>query len=410
MRDAKLSHNSHSIWIGVLSSGIPFMGAPFMTCMCKTYPQINRRYIVLLGWAICVAGLVGASFCASLLSLTLTQGLLYGVGIFILDAPVLLILNTWFVKRRGFAYGILFSITDLLGFGFSILATALLRRHGLRWTLLTFAGIILLIPGPAILFLKPRPPEDKDVFCPETPLAIIKRCLYHARRYCRQHIFYLFTLSNILQALAFYLPFIYLPSYTTDLGHTPTQGAIVLGTANFAQIFGELGFGQLSDSVNVNILIIISSLVASISVLALWGLAQSLVQLVFFALVFGGFASGFISLWAGMGRTFGEESAQMVYSTLSFCRGVSSIVSGPISSSLLRGLPEHGSGHNHRHHAYGNRKYAWVVLFVGICMACSALLGGLGLLAGKQKNQDGNDTELTEKGNETPSAQSGLVV
>jgi len=193
-----------------------------MTCICKTYPHINRRYYILLGWVICVISLVGASFSTSLLPLALTQGLLYGVGAFILDAPVLLILNAWFVKRRGFAYGILFSITDLIGFGFAILAEIMLRRHGLRWTLLMFAGIILLISGPAILFLKPRPLEDKGAFCPQTPLVILKRCLYHARRYTRQYTFYLFTLSNLFQALAFYLPFIYLPSYTTDLGHTPT--------------------------------------------------------------------------------------------------------------------------------------------------------------------------------------------
>lgn len=375
-----------------------------MTCICKTFPHINRRYYVLLGWAICVTSLVGASFCTSLLPLTLTQGLLYGVGMFILDAPVLLILNTWFIKRRGFAYGVLFSVTDLFGFGFAILAEVLLGRYGLRWTLLTFAGIMLLISGLAMLFLKPRPPEDNEVICSQSPLDIIKRCLYNARRYSRQYKFYLFTLSNIFQALAFYLPFIYLPSYTTDLGHTPTQGAIVLGIANMAQIFGELGFGQLSDSVNVNALIVLSSLVASISVLTLWGLAQSLVSLVFFALVFGGFSSGFISLWAGMGSTFGEESAQMIFSILSFCRGVCNIVSGPISSSLLRGLPEYGSGHNHHRHAYGNRKYAWVILFVGICMACSALLGALGLLTGKQKDRDGNSMEPTEKEKEKSSA------
>jgi MFS family permease len=380
-----------------------------MTCICKTYPHINRRYYVLLGWAICVISLVGASFSASLLPLALTQGLLYGAGIFILDAPVLLILNTWFVKRRGFAYGILFSMTDLFGFGFAILAEILLGRYGLRWTLLIFAGIILLISGPAMLFLKPRPLEDKGVLCPQTPLDILKRCLYNARRYSRQYIFYLFTLSNLFQALAFYLPFIYLPSYTTDIGHTPTQGAIVLGVANFAQIFGELAFGQLSDSVNMHALVILSSLVASISVLALWGLAQSLVQLIFFALVFGGFASGFISLWAGMGKAFGEESAQMIYSILSFSRGVANIASGPISSSLLRALPEHRSGHHNRH-AYGNHKYAWVVLFVGICMACSALLGALGFLTSGQKNQDGDERELTEKGKETSSSESGLVV
>jgi MFS family permease len=380
----------------VLSTGVPFMGAPFMTCICKTYPHINRRYYVLLGLAICVASLAGASFSTSLLPLIMTQGLLYGVGIFVLDAPVLLILNTWFVKRRGFAYGIIFSITDLFGFAFAFLAEVLLWRYGIRWTFLTFAGIILVISGVAMLFLKPRPSEGKEDFCPETALAILTRCLQNARRYSRQSIFYLFTLSNLFQAFAYYLPLIYLPSYTTDLGHTPTQGALALAIANFAQIFGELGFGQLSDSVNVHALVLLSSLVASVSVLALWGLAQSIVQLIFFALIFGGFAGGFISLWAGMGSAFGEENSQMIFSILSFCRGMANIASGPISSSLLRSLPEQGSS-GHRHYAYGNGKYAGVVLFVGICMACSALIGALGFLADWKKKQNKGKAELVTK-------------
>jgi MFS family permease len=328
-----------------------------------------------------------------MLPLVITQGLLYGVGVFIMDGPLLLILNTWFLKRRGFAYGILFSLTDLFGFAFALLASSLLRKFGLRWTLVTFAGIMLAISGPAMLILKPRPPERKVAFYQETPLDIIRRCMQNARRYSRQYIFYLFTLSNLFQAFAFYLPFIYLPSYTTDLGHTPTQGAIVLAAANFAQIFGELGFGQLSDRFNVHSLILLSSLVASISVLTLWGLAESLVQLIFFALIFGGSSSGFISLWAGMGSSFGEENAQMIYSILSFSRGIANIASGPISSSLLRSLPKQGSDGRH-HRVYGNGKYVGVVLFVGICMACSALLGALGYLAGLQKKQNKEKAEL----------------
>ena len=406
-RDFKHSNSTQTIWIGVLSTGVPFMGAPFMTCVCKTYPHINRQYYVLLGWAICVVSLVGASFSTSVLPLAMTQGLLYGVGVCVLDAPVLLILNTWFDKRRGFAYGILFSIADLFGFIFAFLAEILLRRCGLRWTLLTFAGIILLISGPAMLFLKPRPSEGDEILYRQSPLAILKRCAKNARRYSRQHIFYLFTISNLFQAIAFYLPFIYLPSYTTDLGFTPTQSSLVLAVANLAQLFGELGFGKLSDKTNVYALIFLSSLVASISVFTLWGLAQSLVQLIFFALVFSGSASGFIALWASMGSAFGEEDAQMIFSILSFCRGLGNIVSGPISSSLLRSLPEDGSSHRF---VYGNRKYKGVILFVGICLACSALLGALGFFADLQTKQSKDKTELAKDEKEPSSAPSGAEV
>lgn len=406
-QDLKRSNSAQFIWIGVLSTGIPFMGSPFMTCVCKTFPHINRRYYVLLGWAICLVSLIGASFSTSVLPLAMTQGLLYGIGACVMDAPVLLILNTWFDKRRGFAYGILFSIADLFGFIFAFLIEILLRRCGLRWTLLTFAGIILFISGPAMLLLKPRPLEGDEILEPQSPRAILRRCANNARRYSQQYIFYLFTLSNLFQSFAFYLPFIYLPSYATDLGFTPTQSSLVLAVANLSQLFGELGFGKLSDKTNVYFLIVISSLVASISVFTLWGLAQSLVQLIFFALVYGCFASGFISLWAGMGSAFGEENAQMIFSILSFCRGMANIVSGPISSSLLRSLPEHGSSHGH---VYGNRKYKGVILFVGICLACSALLGALGLFGNPQERQSKDKTELAKDEKEPSSPPSGAEV
>jgi hypothetical protein len=74
--------------------------------------------------------MVAAAFCNSLLALVCTQGLLYGIGCFILDVPVLLILNTWFIRRRGLAYGITFAAMDVFGFGFSFLAQALLRKYG----------------------------------------------------------------------------------------------------------------------------------------------------------------------------------------------------------------------------------------------------------------------------------------
>ena len=112
-------------WIGVLSPGVPFLGAPFMTYICQKQ-HVRLLYYIILEWLFCVVGLLAAAFCKSLLSLAFTQGLLYGIGVFILDMPVLLILNAWFIRRPGLTYGILFATTDLIGFGFSFLAQVLL--------------------------------------------------------------------------------------------------------------------------------------------------------------------------------------------------------------------------------------------------------------------------------------------
>jgi MFS family permease len=262
-RDFKLSNVKHSIWIGVLSTGVPFLGAPFMTLLCDRYHKIKWRYYVVFGWLLCTASLVGAAFSKTLVGLAWAQGIIYGAGLFIMDVPVpvLLILNTWFVRRRGTAYGLLFGAADAIGFGFTVLADWLLRDFSLRGALLTFACILLVLSGTAILLLKFRPTDISAAVegldeASASPTAV---------RYYRRPIMYVFVLTNLFQSLAYYLPFLYLPSYLTSLGYTPTRGAYLLAAANFAQIFGEIGFGQLSDRFNVYCLILTSNLASAIA-------------------------------------------------------------------------------------------------------------------------------------------------
>lgn len=197
-----------------------------------------------------------------------------------------------------------------------------------------------------------------------------------SKRYYRRAIFYILVVANLLQAFAFYLPFIYLPSFTTDIGHSTGTAAMVLSVANLAQVFGEIGFGQLSDKVHVKFLVIISTASASLSALLLWGLlgSRSLAALITFAFLFGSFGSGFLALWARMGTLFGDKDAPMVYSTMCFGRGIGSILSGPISSALLSLARLEGA-------VFGAGKYAPIIWFVGSCMAGSAIVGGLGILA-----------------------------
>ena len=404
--DRRLSNASHSIWIGVLSTGIPFLGAPFMTAICDAHPKMKWRHYVVLGWAICFLSLFGAAFCKSLLPLAITQGVLYGVGLMILDVPVLLILNTWFDKRRGTAYGLLFGVTDLIGFGATILAEYLLRKHTLRGALLTFACALVVICGSAMWLLRSRPvdapptvadlgtPVAEQILEKVVPTPFADRAASNfapvTTRYYRRPIFYIFTLANVFHSLAYYLPFIYLPSYTTNLGYSSERGAYILAGANFAQIFGEVGFGALADLVNVHCLVMLCTLGSSIATLGLWGFAHSLVRLAWFALIFGTFGSGLISLWARMGTFFGQEDAQMIYSVMSFGRGVGVIISGPISTALLTATASHKERHEDGAFRYGNGKYLGLVLFVGAAMFLAALMGIFGLVAGWHQKELGN--------------------
>ena len=80
-----------------------YLGAPFTFAALQKWPKY-RRYYAGIGLGTIAMALVASSYSTRLWHLILTQGVLYGVGLMILDVPALLILNTWFVERRGLAY------------------------------------------------------------------------------------------------------------------------------------------------------------------------------------------------------------------------------------------------------------------------------------------------------------------
>ena len=265
------------------------------------------------------------------------QGVLFGLGLLIVEMPTLLILNSWFVKRRGLAYGVLYGIMDLFGVVWGFVANALLHHHGIKITFLVFTAVCFVLPGVGLYFLGERPSssiedpslnttslDEKSAAGPDsTPL-------FSRRRYYHQPAFYLLLLSNLTHSFAFYLP-----SYTTALGSSPSTGAVVIALAN-AQVAGEVDFGRLSDKFPVHVLVIVSALISSLSAFLLWSFATSLAYLIPFALLIGAFGSGFVALWPRMGTMCGDRDAGMVYSVMSFGRRAGVIASGPISTALLK--------------------------------------------------------------------------
>ncbi|KAI1619213.1 major facilitator superfamily domain-containing protein, partial [Exophiala viscosa] len=365
-----LKFSDRSSWIGVLNAGIPFLGAPLMTRLSHS-TRFPLQYYIFAGWACCIVALLGSAFCHTLGSLVVTQGLLYGLGVLLSEMPTFVIFNTWFVRRRGLVYGIVFGSTDLFGVASSFAASTMLSKHGMKATFLMFAAICFVITGIAICFLKRRPSTN---YSPSATVPL---------RYYLRPSFYLFMAANLLQSLAFYLPFIYLASYTTMLDSLTSRGAgaIVLAVANAAQIVGELTFGALSDKVNVHILVALSSLLACLSTFFLWGFADSFGLLIAFALAFGGTASGFLALWPRIGTLFGESDASMIYSFMSCGRGLGAIVSGPISTALI---PDRRAD---QPALSAQDKFRHVILFVGVCMAISSAVGFTCLFASLWKNK-----------------------
>jgi MFS family permease len=150
-------------------------------------------------------------------------------------------------------------------------------------------------------------------------------------------LFYSASFSNIFQGLAFFLPFIYLPSNAISLSLPPSSATLTLSLLNLSQIVGQIVVGYLSDRRSIYIPLFLSPFFSAWSIFMLWGFAKSFGPLVVFSILYGA-------------------------------------VSGLLAKGEVVQV------------GYGVGRYQWLVVFVGGSMLISSL-GGLGWFV-KDKSVD----------------------
>lgn len=361
--------------IGTLATGVSYLGMPFTNPVALKWPQ-HRKKMCVFGWLLCLVGLLGASLATQVWQLLLFQGLLYGTGWVICYTPFLFMLNDWFVERRGLAYGLLFGASGVSGLVIPAAVGWLLEKFGFRTALRIYAIATIVISGPALFLIRPRATATKQ--SPHHYKSPQNGGLQTLRPFLTNLHFMLFALAIFLQGLGFFIPNIFIPSYTTDLNLSHTSGSGLLALISLSQVCGQFFQGWVSDKVNVYIPASVSALLPGLGALFLWGPAKGMAFLVPFAIIWGFFSASYSVLYTricslivagkdGESST-GEEVAMLMYGVFSFERGVSNVLEGPISSWLLRDNDVDVG-------RYGLGRYADVVWFTSACMVASSLVG-----------------------------------
>lgn len=280
---------------------------------------------------------------------------MYGLGNLLTYVPLMSMVNEYWVARRGMAFGLICSASGFSGAIMPFIIQALLHKYGYPTTLRGVAIALTVLIGPMMPLVKGRLPPAEQSALGKTDWSFLRRPL-----------FWVFCTSNVLQGLGYFFPSLYLPSYATSIGLSAQQGALTVALMSVTQTIGQLTFGYLSDNrLPLWFLAILSTLVSALAVLALWGLSQSLAPLIIFALIYGFFGAGYVSIWARMGTAVSEEptAAMAIYTLFCFGKGVGNVLAGPISGGLLMDVVVRG---------YGLGKYRAVVVFTGVCMILSA--------------------------------------
>ena len=236
----------------------------------------------------------------------------------------------------------------------------------------------LLSIGPLLYFVKPRipPPRPQPTSTTTTPRITLQNYLA-TYRFLRQPAYLSFSIGNILQGLGYFIPALYLPSFTqrTLLQHAqkadPLTASLTVSILNTATVPGVIALSALSDRLPVTHVVLISAAGSALSVFLLWGFATTLPTLFAFSIVWGFFAGGWTATYAGVlremrGLDTGYDLGSMI-GLLGAGRGVGNVLCGPVSEAILGAGVGAGGGGNT---AYATG-YGPLIIFTGV----TAVLG-----------------------------------
>lgn len=343
--------------------GIMYLDLIIVFALLKTWPRLQRWATAGGLFVMCLA-LALSSFATKTTDLIITQGVIYAIGGSFAYSPCILYMDEWFAKRIGLAYGIMWAGTGLAGVVLPLVMEWLLRTYGFQTTLRTWAICLFVLTAPLLYFLKPRIPVAAKSKPRKLDFTFLKTPIFGIHQLC-----------NVIEALGFFLPTIYLPSYASSIGASGTLSALTVILFNVASVFGCVFMGSIVDKFHVTTCILISTVGSTISVFIVWGFSMSLPPLYLFCLIYGFFAGSFTSAWPGIMRDVKKKKASadpsIVFACLAAGRGIGNLVSGPLSEALIDGFPWRGNAG----FAYGSG-YGTLIVFTGI----TALFGGSSIL------------------------------
>ncbi|KAJ5925264.1 hypothetical protein N7454_007903 [Penicillium verhagenii] len=350
--------------VGTCAMGISYMLLPVAFILLQTMPRL-KLWAAPVGFIIMCLALSLSSFARNTTDLIVSQGVAYGVGASLAYAPTIIFMDEWFVRRKGLAFGIMWAGTGLSGVILPVVLQWMLDTFGHKTALRAWSIVLLVLGAPLLTYLRPRLPISRA----SQPRKLDFRFLWDAT-------FLIYESGNIMEAMGYFLPTIYLPTYAKSLGASGIESTLTVMVFNLASVFGCVIMGSLVDRYHATTCILASTVGSTVAVFLIWGLADSLAPLYIFCIFYGLFAGSFTSTWPAVVNEVTKRSIytdpSLIFGLLSTGRGIGNIVSGPLSGALL----DQNSWTGVAGKAYGTG-YGPLIVFTGV----SAFLGGLGVMA-----------------------------
>ena len=334
---------------------------PLAFIILNRYPYL-KPWCGPLGLLVTVVSLTASAFVSNIGALIATQGVLYALGCGLIFSPMSLYMDEWFIERKGFAYGVMWAGKSSVGVAMPFLFSALLRRFGLRSTILAWTVASVALTLPTLFFLKPRIKPSREVQARPISLSFFKSTS-----------FWMLQVGIIIQSLGYLMPSTYLASYASAIGFSSVTGPILLALFSLASVPGSLIHGMLGDKLAATNVILVSSIGSALPVFLLWGLSRHLSTMVVFVILYGFFAGGFSATWSSalqeLKRDDSAVDVSLMFGMLMGGRGVGFVVAGPLSGVLVSARG-----------AFGEESLGYATKY-GPMILCTGITGILGAWA-----------------------------
>ncbi|XP_010193957.1 monocarboxylate transporter 3 [Colius striatus] len=272
MKDFHVGY-SDTAWISSIMLAMLYGTGPVCSIMVN---QFGCRPVMLIGGLLASSGMILASFTTNIIELYLTAGVLTGLGMALNFQPSLIMLGTYFDKRRPLANGLAAAGSPVFLSSLSPLGQVLLEKFGWRGGFLIMGGLLLncctcgAVMRPLDMGMKRKTEKAQDKYEAKEMLPMggkseegisttdgtkkakkAKKKPKKGKKLLDFSIFsnrgfIIYTISKFILVLGLFVPPILLVNYAKDTGVPDTEAAFLLSIIGFIDIFARPACGMVA--------------------------------------------------------------------------------------------------------------------------------------------------------------------
>jgi MFS family permease len=246
------------------------------------------------------AGFAAAAMTGDIVTFSLVQGLLIGIGTAASFGPLIADISHWFSRRRGLAVGAAASGNYLAGAAWPLILKDIIADDGWRAAYFTVAITCLVVMIPLALMLRRRLPTDFEM---DANTVGKDRPVRREIGLSPAALQWLLVLAGLGCCVAMSMPQVHIVALCADLGYGVTAGAQMLSVMVAGGVVSRLLSGYLADIIGGVRTLIIGSILQTLA-LVLYLPFDGLTSLYVVSLVFGLSQGGIVPSYAIIVREY----------------------------------------------------------------------------------------------------------